>query len=169
MKPEEFRELYQFNSWANRRVLEACSALTCEQFVRDLRSSFPSVRDTLAHILWSEGVWLDRLNGRSPKRHAFATPPAALSEIESAWSPIEGGLLRIVNSLSADDVDRKIEYLNWQGNRYAYSVGNILKHVVNHGSYHRGQVATMLRQLSAKPVSTDFLHYFDFLAGDPEA
>lgn len=168
MKPEEFRELYQFNSWANRRVLEACSALTGEQFFRDLRSSFPSVRDTLVHILWSESVWLDRLNGRAPKREAFETPPGAVAEIESAWSPIEGGLRRIVNSLSADDVDRKIEYLNWQGKRYAYSVGNILKHVVNHGSYHRGQLATMLRQLGVKPAPTDFLWYFDFLAGEPE-
>ena len=168
MKPSEFRELYQFNSWANRRILEACFPLTDEQFLRDLGSSFPSIRDTLVHILWAELVWLDRLNGRLPRPDLINPLPSTPSEVLSAWSPIEKGLETYVNSVSDADVDRKMEYLNWQGNRYGYSVGNILKHIVNHGTYHRGQVATMLRQLGARPVATDFLRYFDFLSGDPE-
>jgi uncharacterized damage-inducible protein DinB len=168
VKPEEARELYQFNSWANHRLLEACSSLTSEQFLRDLGSSFSSVRDTLVHILWAEYVWLERLKGRPPKADAFNPPPAAVADAETAWAPIEGEQLAFVNSLGAADLDRSVEYLNWQGNRFAYSVRNILKHVVNHGTYHRGQVATMLRQLGARPVPTDYLRYFDFLAGNSE-
>jgi len=60
MKPEQMRELLTFNQWADRRMMEAVSALTPEQFSRDLHSSFPSVRDTLAHIATVEWVWLER-------------------------------------------------------------------------------------------------------------
>src|SRR5271167_1752461 len=68
MNPEQMRELLTFNTWADRRLMEAVSALTPEQFTRDLHSSFPSVRDTLAHIAAVEWVWLERAQGRSPER-----------------------------------------------------------------------------------------------------
>jgi len=63
---EDVRTLYDYNAWANSRALEACSALTPEQFTRDLGSSFRSLRDTLAHIYGAEWVWLERWHGRTP-------------------------------------------------------------------------------------------------------
>ena len=66
MTPEEMKVLYDYNAWANRREMEAASALTTEQFTKPLGSSFSSVRDTLAHIFGAEWVWLERFQGRSP-------------------------------------------------------------------------------------------------------
>ena len=66
MNLDDFRRLYDYNSWANRRTLEACAPLNDEQFTRDLRSSFRSVRDTLVHILLVEWLWRERWLGRSP-------------------------------------------------------------------------------------------------------
>ena len=66
MSPEETRQLYDFNAWANRRSLSAAAALTPEQFTKPMGSSFSSVRDTLAHIFGAEWIWLERFQGRSP-------------------------------------------------------------------------------------------------------
>ena len=66
MTPEEIRTLFAYDAWANGRTLDACAALTPEQFTRDLGSSFRSVRDTLAHILGAQWIWLERFHGRSP-------------------------------------------------------------------------------------------------------
>src|ERR1700745_2817451 len=64
--PEHARTLFAYAAWANRRMLEACVPLPPEQFTRDLGSSFRSVRDTLAHIMAAQWIWLERFHGRSP-------------------------------------------------------------------------------------------------------
>ena len=61
------RELFAYNYWARDRQLEACAALSPEQFERPLGNSFSSMRDTLAHLVGAEWVWLERLRGRSPE------------------------------------------------------------------------------------------------------
>lgn len=168
MTPEQIRELYDYNSWANHRALDACRALTAEQFTRDLGSSFRSVRDTLAHILGGEWIWLERWQGRSPIALPAASQFSDLASIRAQWAEIESGLLGFVASLSPADLDREIEYRNVRGNRFAYPLRSMLQHLVNHGTYHRGQVTSMLRQLGAEPRPTDFLRFFDARAGQPE-
>ena len=64
MTPEETRLLFAYDAWANARTLDACAALTPEQFTRELGSSFSSVRDTLAHILGAQWIWNERFYGR---------------------------------------------------------------------------------------------------------
>jgi len=65
MNLEDFCLLYEYNSWANSRSLDACSTLSDEQFTRDIGSSFRSVRDTLSHVCEVEWLWLERWHGRS--------------------------------------------------------------------------------------------------------
>ncbi len=168
MNPETFRLLYDYNAWANHRVLEACGALSDEKCTRDLGSSFRSIRDTLVHIMQGEWLWLERWHGRSP---AGLAPPEQfpdLARVRARWTEIERDLLRFVAGLSPGDLERVIEYRNLRGNPFAYPLQSMLQHLVNHGTYHRGQVTTMLRQLGAQPRPTDFLRYFDVLAGQPE-
>jgi uncharacterized damage-inducible protein DinB len=168
MEPDEVRELYNYNAWANHRTLDACAALTEEQFIRDLRSSFRSVRDTIVHILGAEWIWLDRCNGRSPVALPSPEPFVSVSGVRARWGEIERDQLGFVGGLSAADLDRVIEYRNMRGNRFAYPLRRILRHVVNHSTYHRGQVASMLRQLGIAPAATDLLRYYDVLDGNPE-
>jgi uncharacterized damage-inducible protein DinB len=168
MTPKEMGALYDFNDWANRRVLDSCAALTPEQFTQDLRSSFPSVRDTLAHILGAERVWLERFNGRSPAALPPGTEYPDLASLRGRWDVFGPELLDFVSEVTASELEQAIEYRNLKGQTFSYPLGVMLQHLVNHGSYHRGQVATMLRQLGATPVSTDLLRYRDFLAGHKE-
>src|SRR5688572_31369360 len=64
---EAIQELYRYNHWANDRVFEAISNLTQQDLTKNLGSSHPSVRDTLAHIVWAEWIWLQRWKGSSPR------------------------------------------------------------------------------------------------------
>ena len=165
MTPKEMGALYDYNNWANARLLDACAGLTPEQFTRDLGSSFPSVRDTLAHILGAEWIWLERWNGRSPA----ALPPvnefADLAALRSRWEVLAAELLNFVHEVTASELEHVVEYRNVKGKACSYPLASMLQHVVNHGSYHRGQVVAFLRQLGAKPKSLDLLIYLDFLAG----
>ncbi|HWQ03207.1 MAG TPA: DinB family protein [Candidatus Nitrosotenuis sp.] len=166
MNLERIRELYDFNAWANRRVLDSCTLLSAEQFTRPLGSSFSSVRDTLAHILGAEWIWLERWQGRSPKALPSAAEFFDLSTVRARWLEVEQKQLAFVRALGVSDLERECAYINLQGQPFAYPMRSCLQHVVNHGSYHRGQAATLLRQLGANPRPTDFLLYLDVIAGN---
>jgi len=171
MTPEQVRELYDFNAWANQRAFDACAALTPERFTRVIVSSYPSVRETLAHIVTGEWIWLELWLGRThlaAERQNYAGQFTDVASIRAGWAEVEKERKRFLAGLTATDLDHVIEYRSLQGNRCAYSLRRMLQHVVNHSTYHRGQLTTLLRQLGAEPRATDYLRYFDWLAGQPE-
>ena len=160
MTPEEIRLLYDYNAWANRRELDAASALTAEQFTKPLGSSFSSVRDTLAHICGAEWIWLERFQGRSPASLPDTTQYKDLASLRAHWDELEARLLKFVRGLTQSDLDRVIEYKTLKFGVYKNPLWQSMQHVVNHGTYHRGQITTMLRQHGAQPVATDLMHFY---------
>jgi uncharacterized damage-inducible protein DinB len=160
MTPEEMRTLYDYNTWANRRELDAAAALTGEQFTKQLGSSFSSVRDTLAHILGAEWVWLERFQGRSPSLLPDGAQYADVASLRTAWTELEERLLKFVGGLKQEDLNRVMEYKTLKFGTYSNPLWQSMQHVVNHGTYHRGQVTTMLRQLGAQPILTDLMHFY---------
>jgi uncharacterized damage-inducible protein DinB len=160
MTPEEIRLLYDYNAWANHRELDAASALTPEQFVKPLGSSFSSVRDTLAHICGAEWIWLERFQGRSPSSLPDTTQFTDVPGLRAHWAELEDRLLTFVRGLTQTNLDRVLEYKTLKFGVYKNPLWQSLQHVVNHGTYHRGQVTTMLRQHGAQPILTDLMHFY---------
>jgi uncharacterized damage-inducible protein DinB len=160
MTPEEMSLLYDFNAWANHRTIDAVAALTPEQFTKPMGSSFSSVRDTLAHICGGEWVWLERFLGRSPSAMPDDSRFANLNSLREHWVPIGSQLLKFVRGLTQEDLNRVLEYKTMKFGVYKNPLWQSMQHVVNHGTYHRGQVTTMLRQHGAQPIPTDLMHFY---------
>jgi uncharacterized damage-inducible protein DinB len=160
MSPGEIQQLYDYNAWANRRSLAAAEKLNGEEFIKSLGSSFTSVRDTLAHIYGAEWIWLERFQGRSPAALPNVTEFKNLASLRERWFEQEQRLLAFVGGLTQSDLDREIEYKTLKFGVYRNPLWQSMQHVVNHGTYHRGQVTTMLRQLGAEPILTDLMHFY---------
>ena len=168
---ETLRELFDYNYWARDRQVEACAALSEEQFLRPMGSSFSSVRDTLAHLVGAEWIWLERWRGRSPKTMpgvAEGLPFAdmvkrwneqfpTVGAVETRWREVERGVREYLSTLDEGKLAQPLTYVNWQGESWTYPLWRTLVHIVNHQTYHRGQVTTLLRQLGAKAAPVDFL------------
>jgi uncharacterized damage-inducible protein DinB len=150
-------ELLEYHRWATNLTVNTVKALTPEQFTRDLDSSFPSVRDTLVHVFTADRAWLGRLEGQSPSR-ANASEFTDLDSLLEVWERVLQRWPIVVESLG--DPGRLIEYKSFAGDPFSNTLGQIVRHVVNHGTYHRGQVATMLRQLGAQAVSSDLIGFY---------
>lgn len=161
MTLQDLKTLIDFHYWALHRALDAAGQLTTEQFTRDLGSSFKSVRDTLAHLYSAEWAWYQRWNGTSPTAHLpFDQFPDAAS-IREIWAAQETKVRAYLDSLTDADVTRVIDYRALNGSPGSSQIGQMVQHVVNHGSYHRGQLTTMFRQLGASPAkSMDLIGYF---------
>jgi uncharacterized damage-inducible protein DinB len=157
----DLRTLVDFNYWSRDRMLAAVEPLSPEQYTRDLGNSFRSVRDTLVHIYSAEWIWFSRWQGTSPTQAIPADRFADLAELAAAWRELETQIRGFVAGLDEGAVAAAMDYrlLNGQPGRSAF--WQMLQHVVNHGSCHRGQVTTMLRQLGAQaPKSTDMIAFY---------
>ena len=160
MNPQEVQTLLDYHYWARDRMLDAIELLTADQFTRDLGSSFPSVRDTVVHMFGAERNWYLRWQGASPTQlpaDTFQDPNA----IRGTWREHEQKMRAFVGGLDAQGLERVVPYRRPNGEHTASMMWHILQHVVNHASYHRGQVTTLLRQLgAAPPKSTDLITYY---------
>jgi uncharacterized damage-inducible protein DinB len=123
-------------------------------------SSFSSVRDTLSHIYGVEWLWLERFQGRSPGAIPDNPEFADITKLKTSWAAFEPTLLNFVRGLNQEQLDRVMEYKTMKFGVYRNPLWQSMQHLVNHGTYHRGQITTMLRQLDAKPVLTDLMHFY---------
>jgi uncharacterized damage-inducible protein DinB len=163
MTKDDIQLLYEYDRWAGARVLHAASALSAEEFTRDLGGSFRSVRDTLVHIVGSEWAWLTYWKKPSPSSafledlwtredalfnpNAFPDPSA----VQLKWTEVEREQVEFVNQVTNESLRRMLPVRGTQ-----ISLAHLMQHLANHSTYHRGQVALMMRQLAAKPLATDF-------------
>jgi uncharacterized damage-inducible protein DinB len=161
MDTASIREFYKFNRWANEKAVGVVSRLDHEQFTRELGSSFSSVRDTFAHLAGAEWIWLERWLGRSPKALPGPAELNTLAAIEKRLKQVEEERGRFLQLLDAAKLEAPLSYVNQRGETWSYPLWQQLVHVVTHSTYHRGQITTLLRQLGARPVMTDFLFYYD--------
>jgi len=162
MTREDAINLVDYHYWARDRTLEGVGVLTPEQYTRDLASSFTSVRDTLVHMYGAELTWYLRWVGTSPT--AFPDPAQFpdVTSLRAAWKSQEQKIRLLVDSLaSANELDRKLRYRTFDGQAMESVFSHMLQHVVNHASYHRGQITTMLRQLGAPaPKPQDLIRFY---------
>jgi len=150
-------ELFDYNYWARDRHLQACAAVTEDQFLRPLGSSFPSIRDNLAHLVAVEWLWLERWRGRSPRSLLSPEEFPTIVAVSERWHMVESEMRQYLASLSVETLACLITYVNSRGQTWTYTLWRMMLHLLNHQSYHRGQVATLLRQLGIQPPEVDFL------------
>lgn len=159
MSPQEIQQLFDYNAWANRRVMTAAEKLTPEQFLKPLHSSFSSVRDTLAHIYGAEYIWLERFQGGSPPMPQADRFPE-LKTLRTAWDELEQRLLDFGGGLTQSALDAELEYKTYTMGVVRDPLSHAMQHLVNHSTYHRGQVTTLLRQHGVEGVSTDLIRFY---------
>jgi uncharacterized damage-inducible protein DinB len=161
MNLDEVRTLVDYHYWARDRVLDAAAALAPDQFTRDMTSSFRSVRDTLVHVYSAEWAWCSRWNGQSPAAHVSPESIPDVATLRTKWRELESDVRAVVDRLGPDGLDRVITYTMFNGDARASVFWQMVQHVANHGSYHRGQVTTMLRQLGVTPPqSMDLITFY---------
>jgi uncharacterized damage-inducible protein DinB len=152
---QHFARLVQHLEWADQRALTS---------LRSAANPPARALETYAHILGSEHVWLSRLYGMPPR---FAVwPSLTLVECEALAAENAAQYRKLVDALTDDALERGITYKNSTGDQFTSTVEDILTHVFMHGSYHRAQIASLVRAGGATPSPTDYIF---FTRGSPAA
>jgi uncharacterized damage-inducible protein DinB len=151
MMIDDLQHLLEYHYWARDRILDAVTPLTAEQYSRDLSSSFRSIQATLAHTYSAEWAWHLRWEGRSPAALLPADQFPDVASLRAAWIDLEARVHAFLASAGPEAPARRFQYTLLSGAPGASTLQQMVQHVVNHATYHRGQVTTMLRQLRAEP------------------
>lgn len=161
MNPQDALTLLDYHYWARDRVLDAVDALSVQQYTRDLRSSFTSVRDTLVHTYSAEWNWYSRWTGSSPVSMLDPKTFPDRWSVRRSWIEQESKVRGLVGGMDQQDLDRRLDYKLMNGDAAQSVFWHMLQHMVNHATYHRGQITTMTRQLGAPvPESQDLIRFY---------
>ena len=160
MTLSEIKTLIDFDRWASERILEIVAGLPQDQYSKSLNSSHGGIRGTLVHSYSADWVWLERWKGNSPSTPVREEDFPEFPLLKSKWDALRAERDEYISSLTEEKLQAELSYKDIRGNAYSQPLWQLVQHVVNHSTYHRGQVVTMLRQVNVKPVATDLVAYY---------
>lgn len=161
MNHYDLTSLLGYNEWANKRIYSTIKELTVEQLNRPLGSSFPTILATLSHIIAVEWVWLQRWQGVSPKAEPKWSMNPSVEELRHHLDKVEKERAAYFWDKEESDLKQIIHYVSIiSGEASSSRLDHLVRHVVNHSTYHRGQIVTMMRQVDATPPATDMSLFY---------
>jgi len=161
MHSSDIHTLYAYNYWANKRQLEVVAAIPQDQYLKNMDSSHGGIHGTLFHIMGAEEIWLRRWKGENPATFGKAENYHGFYDLKRHWDQIEREMMDFCHTLQTeDDLKRVVHYKDLKGNEHQQPLWQLMQHLANHSTYHRGQVVAMLRQAGIKPVGTDLITFY---------
>lgn len=149
----------RFHRWAQTKMFEVIRTLTAEQLHQDLKTSYKSTLETLGHMYKAEAVWSARLKGDVERSQLSSIAvPETWSVLEQAWKPVLDALVEWART--EQDWSADVRYANSTGKEFVTPKWQVNLHLVNHASYHRGQIMGLVRQLGGSAQGTDLIIYY---------
>jgi uncharacterized damage-inducible protein DinB len=152
--------LYEYNFWANHRYFTVAEGLTDEQLHLEQGHSWGSVQAVFVHMLSSEWVWLQRWHGVSPKGHLDQAEFPALASVKERWAKQESELRAYLGSQTEESLQTVITYTNFRGETFHVPLWQMLGHLANHETHHRGELAAMFALMDIPHPEDELIQYF---------
>jgi len=149
-----------YSKWASKRLVDAASTLPPEELARDFETADHSVLGTLVHIYAADRVWLGRIRRNPPARFLDPGKDMHLEVIRDAWPRLLDDWRSWSEGLTEESLRVPLQYTDLKGNAYETPIWQIVLHVVNHATHHRGQVSGFLRAMGHTPPVLDLTAYY---------
>ena len=159
------KQVYEYTYWANHRYFAVAEGLSDEQLHRMQGHSWGEVHAMLVHMMSSEWVWLQRWHGTSPKGHLNSDDFPTLASLKEHWSKQEAELLAFIESQTSQSLETAISYTNFSGETFQVPLWQMLMHVANHETHHRGELAAMFALMNVPHPEEEAIQYFLNLSG----
>jgi uncharacterized damage-inducible protein DinB len=159
------KQAYDYTYWANQRYYAVTEALTQEQLHQMQGHSWGDVHGTLVHMMSSEWVWLQRWHGTSPKAHLDKNDFPTLAALKKRWREVETEMRGFIEAQTDDSLQSVIKYNNFSGETFQVPLWQMLAHVANHETHHRGELAAMYALMGVAHPEEEMIQYFLNLSG----
>lgn len=150
----------KYNLWANKRICERINQIDDVLCNTELKSSFKTIRLTLLHIWDAQQIWYLRLNGKSVTEWPGSNYTGSSKELIDSFLKQSEEMITLVESYTEEKLNSFCEFNDMKGNPHKIKTCDILQHCMNHATFHRGQLVTMLRELGVDNIpGTDYITY----------
>lgn len=166
---EYLKKAYDYTYWANRRYLAVADGLTDKQLHTKQGHSWGDVYSLLLHMLSSETVWLRRWQGDSPKGHLDPNDYPTLNAVKEKWAQVEREMHTFIDRQTEQSLKDELAYSNFSGQRFHVPLWQMLMHVANHETHHRGELAAMFAMMKVAHPEEEVIQYFLDLSGQRKA
>jgi uncharacterized damage-inducible protein DinB len=156
VEPAALAAHLRYSAWASKLLLDFARTLPEADLTKPIPNSHGGILKTFQHIYYADREWLARMEGSPPEPFEDPEPGPSLAELETAWPPL---LDRLRRWASGERDPNRIS----EDEDGAAPVYQVVLHLVNHGTYHRGQIAAMLRMDGHVPPSTDLIYFLEHL------
>lgn len=151
--------LYAYNRWADRRLMEKVRLLSAEQYAQEPAPGWPSIRSTLVHLAGATDIWARRLAGEVVTSRPTEAEVASVSDVEQLFAKGHDAFDRLLATVTPEELNSVWSYRNFAGQDCRTPLWAVYRHVANHATYHRGQVASKLGRLGIEPPITDLVFW----------
>jgi uncharacterized damage-inducible protein DinB len=158
----------RYHRWAFERYFDVVEQLPEEKLLADHGTSFGSIYRTLLHVCQADSNWWARLSS-TPVKQVESNIAPGIAPLKEHWFRLLDGLNIWAGGLSEDDWLTPVEYSNSKGVQFRTPVWQVVFHLVNHGTAHRGQVGAILRQIGVTPPNSDLINLYRLEAAEPVA
>ncbi|HTS27304.1 MAG TPA: DinB family protein [Bryobacteraceae bacterium] len=148
-----------YTVWASRKLVSAAAQLPPAELVRDFQTADRSVLDTLVHVYAADRLWLARFEGQSPSS-LISDDDRSMSVLQNEWPALHERWREWGAALTDDRVLAPLAYTDMSGRPWSQPLWQLVLHVVNHGTHHRGQVSGFLRSMGHRPPQVDLIYYY---------
>jgi uncharacterized damage-inducible protein DinB len=160
MTLQEVKLLHAFNAWATERIFNALSPLSQEQLTADMKASHGSIHGTLSHMVAAEKIWLSRWVGKPQQKLMAPAEAPTLSELKAVWENVGFETARWLGTMTDKKLQDRFSMTTSTGETFTHVFWQAFQHVVDHSTYHRGQIITLLRQSGIRPPSTGLIAFY---------
>lgn len=160
MNLQQLRFLHAYNAWANNRIFDALAAMPEEEYRRDMTASHGSIHNTLVHMVGAEKIWLERWKGVQTEPFLKPGDVASLADLRQLWEKIGHATAQWLGGMNDRKLQETFTMKTLKGESFTHQYWQAFQHLINHSTFHRGQVITLMRQLGMVPPATDLIVFY---------
>jgi uncharacterized damage-inducible protein DinB len=154
--------MYDYHDWANRTMLDRLKELSDKVYFQELKSVFPSISSVVSHMYVVDQLWFQIISGMDMPEALDVKKESGegkvVLEMEHLFRDLSSQYKVVLEKINDADESRLLN-IPWEGERVT-SLNEMVMHVVTHGTYHRGNITAMLRQMGYASVTTDLTAYW---------
>jgi uncharacterized damage-inducible protein DinB len=164
ISPEVLRIHIDYTAWASARLVDAASQLTTDELTRDFGTADKTVLGTLVHAFAADRVWMARVAGDPPAKFIDPERDMHFAVLQNEWPPLmqkwHAWAASLASSTTGESAEAAVAWTDLKGNSFEMPAWQLVLHVVNHGTHHRGQVSGFLRAMGKVPPPLDLARYY---------
>jgi uncharacterized damage-inducible protein DinB len=164
MEDNRAKKMYDYHVWANQKVFQHLKQLPEKIYKEQIKSVFSSISDVMVHLYATDVTWLETMKESSYQdtvnevnRRKLEAAEASMEELEALYQLLSEEYYRFFGE--QQDVERIIVTEHPRFGRMEFVLADLIHHVVNHGTYHRGNISAMLHQQDERGIPTDYVYF----------